>query len=192
MRSRNLRALKWTVIIVPLLVVALMLHYTLPRHEVVRIIGVTERLEALGWNRVFFAATPTGQGEGRSRDIRLIETMRTSESTLVFRNEDTGWVWPPYFKFDSADMQARGRDLVSDSDNPAWVAVGYYGIRSELLSIYPNVLRISPVDGPDVRLIPWTRIVFFVALIGGVFFVWRLLHRRRVAILGRSEDPRFG
>ena len=182
-----MRIFKWTIIIAPLLLVAVSLHYILPRHEVVRIIGVTERLETLGWNRFFYATIPSGQGEARSRDIRLIETMRRNEQTLVFRNEDTGWIWPPYLKFDASDMQARGRDAISDSDTPQWVAISYYGVRSEFFSIYPNVLKISPVDGPDVTLIPWTRTIFFIALVSGAGWVWFTWHRRRTMLRDPGE-----
>lgn len=190
-----MRIFKWTIIIVPLLLVAVSLHYILPRHEVVRIIGVTERLETLGWNRFFYATIPSGQGEARSRDIRLIETMRRNEQTLVFRNEDTGWIWPPFFKFNSADMQARGRDLLSTSDEPVWVIVTFYGVRNSFLSIYPNVLQIKAAEGPDMRVIPWARIVFLIAVLAATFWIWNTLRRRREAREDLAEvgsDPRGG
>ena len=182
-----MRTFKWIIIIVPLLLVAASLHYILPRHEVVRIIGVTEQMQTLGINRFFYATNPSGEDNASSRDIRLIETMRTNEQTLIFRNEDTGWIWPPYFKFDAADMQARGRDAISDSDTPKWVAASYYGVRSEFFSIYPNVLKIRPVDGPDVTLFPWTRTIFFLALASGVGWLWFTLHKRRTMLRDPGE-----
>lgn len=173
-----MRTLKWTVIVVFTLMVGVSLHYILPRSEVVRIVGVTERMETLGWNRFFYAATPSGQSTSDVRDVRLIQTIRPDGSELIFRNEDTGWIWPPYLKFDSADMHARGMDMASTSDEPVWVVISFYGVRSAFLSIYPNALRISLADGADVRLIPWTRIIVAILLVGGGFWLWFTLHRR--------------
>jgi hypothetical protein len=79
-------------------------------------------------------------------------------------NQDTGWGWPPYMKFDSADMQARASNLISDSSNPNWVKVTYYGWRSQIFSIFPNAIDLQPVAGPDVRIIPWLKIVILVIL----------------------------
>ncbi len=173
-----MRVVKWTFIITLVVMLGSVLHYTLPRHEVVRVVGVTERLETLGWNSFFYARTPSGQSEGDARDLRLVETVRPGGGELVLRNEDTGWIWPPYLKFNAADMQARARDQVSTSDDPVWVAVSYYGVRSLFLSIYPNVLQIKPADSPDMRLVPWTRIIFFTVLLAGAVWVWFMLSRR--------------
>ena len=179
-----MRIVKWTIVILLVLTVGGLMHYTLPRHEVVRVVGVTERVETLGWNRIFFAATPSGQTESGLRDVRYIETVRTSGRELVLRNEDTGWIWPPYFKFNSADMQARVRNLVSTQADPEWVAISFYGIRSQIFSIYPNVLRVRVVEGPEVTIIPWTRIILFTVLFAAGAWLWFTLRRfneRRVA-----------
>lgn len=183
-----MRVVKWTFIVTLVVVLGSLLHYTLPRSEVVRIVGVTERLETLGWNSIFYARTPSGQSEGDARDVRLVETVRPGGSELVFRNEDTGWVWPPHLKFNSADMQARARDQVSTSDDPVWVVVSYYGVRSLFLSIYPNVLQIKPAEGPDMRLVPWTRIIFFTLLFAGAVWVWFMLSRRKSRTRDTGDD----
>ena len=172
-----MRIVKWTIVILLVLTLGAVMHYTLPRHDVVRIVGATERVETLGWNRFFFAATPSGQTEGAIRDVRYIETVRPAGRERVFRNEDTGWIWPPYFKFNAADMQARVRNLVSTAAEPEWVAITYYGIRSQLFSIYPNVLRVRVVDGPEVTIIPWTRIILFTVLFAGAAWLWFTLRR---------------
>lgn len=172
-----MRIVKWTIVILLVVTVGAVMHYTLPRHEVVRIVGVTERVETLGWNRFFFASTPGGQAEGTLRDVRYIESVRPGGRERVFRNEDTGWIWPPYFKFNAADMQARVRNLVSTQADPEWVAVTYYGIRSQLFSIYPNLLRVRSVAGPDVTIIPWTRIILFTALFALAAWLWFTLRR---------------
>ena len=172
-----MRIVKWTLVILLVLIVGSVMHYTLPRHEVVRIVGVETRLESLGWNRFFFASVPAGQADATTRDVRYIETLRPNDREMVFRNEDTGWTWPPYFKLNASDLQARARNLVSTSAEPVWVAVTSYGLRSQLLSIYPNVLRVRQVEGPEVTLIPWTRIIGFTALFALAAWLWFTLRR---------------
>lgn len=156
--------LKRAIVILFVVSFGALLHYALPRHDIVRIVGVETRLETLGLNRIFFASTPAGMASSDTRDVRYIEAVRPGGRERVFRNEDTGWGWPPYFKMNSSDMQARARDLVSTSEAPRWVRVTYYGMRSNLLSIYPNALRVQPVDGPDASTLPITRIIGFGVL----------------------------
>ena len=36
----------------------------------------------------------------------FIQTIKKNGKPMVYRNEDTGWGWPPYFKFDTANLQA--------------------------------------------------------------------------------------
>lgn len=174
-----MRAAKLTIVFLLVVVLGAILHYTLPRHEVVRIVGVETRLEQLGWNRIFFSTVPVGTGASEARDVRFIEALRPSGRERVFRNEDTGWIWPPFFKFNSSDMQARARNLVSTEAEPRWIAITYYGIRSQLFSIYPNVLRVREVAGPDVTIIPWSRIIGFVVLAALATWVYFALYRFR-------------
>lgn len=174
---------KWTLRILILLLLGGFLHYTMPRHEVVRIVGVETRLESFGLNRVFYASAPTGASESDTRDVRYIETFRPSGRELVFRNEDTGWGWPPYFKVNSADLQARARDSVSTSVAPEWVAITYYGWRSRLLSIYPNAVRMRPALGPEERVFPWASLVILTVLAGLALWLWLLWRRFRRARL---------
>ncbi len=181
---------------------AMFLYYTLPRHDVARITGTDViRQDFSSWNRLFHAGADAGNVASDTRDLRLIYAQRitpwllgfvtTGEQTVVYRNEDTGWDWPPYFKFDSADVQAQAQDLISTSDEPRWVVITRYGIRSRLLSIYPHAisLRALPDDRPpdqratppDTRIIPWFNIFFFIALAlvwGFLRAAWRGLTRK--------------
>lgn len=178
----------WTVLI---LLVAGFLHYNLPRHDVVRIVGVETRLETFGINRFFYASAPSGSGESEARDVRYIETIEPDGSERIFRNEDTGWGWPPYFKHDSADMQAKARDNVSTSDDPDWVVITHYGWRNRLLSIYPNAVSMRVVDGPDARVFPWASVVILVllaGLTGWLWLIWRRFRERRLDPFLESVD----
>ena len=155
-----------------------LLHYNLPRREIVRITGVEIKLERIDPDSVFWAASEGGAATGPvERDVRFIDTVRADGGVMVFRNEDTGGGWPPYFKFDSANLQAEARNLVSTAADPQWVAMRYYGWRIPLLSVYPNALSVRPVDGPDVRLIPWFNIVVLTLLVAVIWAVGVRLRR---------------
>ncbi|SFS21508.1 DUF1523 family protein [Yoonia litorea] len=170
------------------------LHYTLPQHDIVRVTS-TEiiRTDFSGWNRIFFASADAGSAEQNTRDLRLLNTQkqdtwllgfvpRETESVMVYRNEDTGWGWPFYFKFDSADLQAEAANLARGDD---WAVITHYGWRVRWASIYPNAVSIRPVAGPDVSIIPWFNIGFFIFLGIAALFV-RAMWRQ---FLERSVDP---
>ena len=142
------------------------LHYTLPSRDIVVITG-TEiiRQDVSGLNSWFYAGADSGNAASDNRDLRLINTIDADGTTRVYRNEDTGIGWPPYFKFDSADLQADAQASISTVAEPQWVAIRHYGVRSTFISIYPNATSIAPVAGPDVQLIPWMRIIVIILVV---------------------------
>lgn len=169
------RYFKWGFRIVLILAVGGMLHYTLPQRDIVRITGTYNRLTTVGENSFFYATPDAGTGESTvTRDIRFIEAVRPNGRVIVYRNEDTGWVWPPYFKYDSSNLQAEASNLKSSADAPVWVAVTHYGWRISWMSIYPNAVRLRVVDGPDTSLFPWVNIVILTALAFLLFMVRRM------------------
>ncbi len=169
------RYFKWGFRIVLVLTVGGMLHYTLPQRDIVRITGTYNRLTTVGENSFFYATPDAGTGESTvTRDIRFIEAVRPNGRVIVYRNEDTGWVWPPYFKYDSSNLQAEASNLKSPADAPVWVAVTHYGWRISWMSIYPNAVRLRVVDGPDTSLFPWVNIVILTALAFLLFMVRRM------------------
>ncbi|MCA3507075.1 MAG: DUF1523 family protein [Rhodobacter sp.] len=169
------RYFKWGFRIVLVLTVGGILHYTLPQRDIVRITGTYNRLTTVGENSFFYATPDAGTGESTvTRDIRFIEAVRPNGRVIVYRNEDTGWVWPPYFKYDSSNLQAEASNLKSPADAPVWVAVTHYGWRISWMSIYPNAVRLRVVDGPDTSLFPWVNIVILTALAFLLFMVRRM------------------
>ncbi|WP_233192969.1 DUF1523 family protein [Acidimangrovimonas sediminis] len=179
--------LKWGFIAFVAVVIGLFLDYTLPQHDVVRITNSYNRVTTLGsLNRFFYASPDAGTKEAKdSRDIRFIEAVYPSGKVIVYRNEDTGWIWPPYFKYDSSNLQAKASALKSSSDSPKWVVVTKYGWRIPFLSIYPNAIGVKQVAGPDVSIFPWLNIVILAVLALIVFFLWRMWVRFRE----RTLDP---
>ena len=173
----------WTVLI---LIVGGFLHYTLPQHDIVRITGTYNRLTTVGENSIFYATPDAGTGESTvTRDIRFIEAVRPNGRVIVYRNEDTGWVWPPYFKYDSSNLQAEASNLKSPADAPVWVSVTHYGWRIAWLSIYPNAVAVRTVAGPDVSIFPWVNIVILTALA----FLLFMLRRMWLQFRERTIDP---
>ncbi len=196
-----MRKVKWAFWIVVAVFVAAFLHYELPQHDIVRITNTYNRLTTVGTENAWAYASPdTGTAESTvTRDIRFIEAAFEDGSVIVYRNEDTGWVWPPYFKYDSSNLQAEAGNLKSTAEAPKWVSVAHYGWRFPFLSIYPNAVGIKAVAGPDVRIIPYVNIVILLALLFVVFMVRRmwLQFRERmvdpaVAEVGEAGDRAKG
>lgn len=176
-------------ITVLILILGALLHYTLPQRDIVRITG-TEiiRQDFSGLNRIFYAQGDSGNAQTDSRDLRLINAVAASGAVMVYRNEDTGFGWPPYFKLDSADLHAEAANLTSTAAAPQWVAITHYGWRSRLLTTYPNAVGIRPVDGPDVSLFPWINIVILAALAIFAFMAWRIWERFEDRVIDPLRD----
>lgn len=143
---------------------AAFLHYTLPQRDIVMVIGTNQQRMDFGANSLFWAQPDAGMANAGNRDVRFIEAMTPGEDIRVYRNEDTGWGWPPYFKLESSNLQARAKSLASTMDDPQWAVLTHYGWRLEVLSIYPNAVRIRAVDSPDIQLFPWLNITILAAL----------------------------
>lgn len=171
--------LRTAISIAAILLGAAFLHYSLPSRDVVRIVGTDvvrkdfERRDAQG-NPVM-----------ATRDVRFINAKWPGGGERVYRNEDTGWGWPPYLKFDTADLATQATDLVSTSEAPDWVVIRHYGWRIPVLSMFPNALSIRPASGPDESLVPWFNIVFITLLVLTVMIVRRVL----IILFRRHVDP---
>ena len=177
---------KWALIIIFWGLVGSFLHYTLPQHDVVRIVNTEVRRVDFGENSWFWAQQDAGQ-EGAvslNRDVRFIDTVRALNGrVMVYRNEDTGWGWPPYFKVNSSNLQAEAHDLISTKDDANWVVVRHYGWRNEFMSIFPNAVKVKSVDGPDYSAINWFNIIFltvFFAIIYAIWVRWRRFRQARI------------
>ncbi len=81
-----------------------------------------------------------------SKDQYRIDTIRVSDnSTLVFRNTDAA-LFPPYFKWDSADLQTTARTYAKRDATGPTVRIKYYGWRVKLLSWFPNATSMWTVE----------------------------------------------
>ncbi len=175
--------LKWSFRISTALLVFLFLHYTLLQRDVVQVTNTYNRLSNVGVNAIFYAAADVGTSDGVQRDIRFIDAVRPNGRVIVYRNEDTGWVWPPYFKYDSSNLQAEATALKSSDGVQKWVVVTHYGWRAAWLSVYPNAISVRAVAGPEVKLFPWLNIVILTVLAALLLMLrtmWRQFRERSI------------
>ena len=190
-----MRKIKITLKVLVLLFVFGLFHYILPQHDIAKITSTTEIGQNLSWaNRLFYAQADSGNVVSDKRYIRFINSERKKTflfgfiprdayGVMVYRNEDTGWIWPPYFKFDTSDLQAEADAASSLTGGEQWVVITHYGWRNKFVSIYPNAIGIREISGPDVQVIPWFNIAFFIFLIVAYFFIramWRQFRERSV------------
>ena len=181
-----MRYVKWAFWAIIFVIFGSWLHYTLPQHDVVRIVGTyQERQDLNDWTSMFWSQPDDQSGTLSNRDVQFIQSIGTNGRPMVYRNEDTGWIWPPYFKYDSSNLQAEATNLKSTNETPKWVSMTHYGWRFPFLSIYPNAVSLREVAGPDVRIIPWVNIVVLLALA----YILFMLRRMWLQFVERMIEP---
>ena len=149
-----MRYIRWTFWIVLLALIGGFLHYNLPQRDIVRIVGTETRRVDIGENSLFWSRAEVGMANSTSRDVFFIDAVFKNGSVTTYRNEDTGWGWPPYFKIDSYGLNARAKELTSTSAAPVWVAVTHYGWRNQFFTIFPNAVSMRRVEGVMRELSP--------------------------------------
>lgn len=188
-REGKLRFVKWGMLAMVALLFASVLHYNLPQHDIVRIVGTDSKRMDFGENSFFWAGPDVGAGtDGLTRDVFFIQTVQPNGKPMVYRNEDTGWGWPPYFKLNSYNLQTTATELVSTKEAPKWVAVTHYGWRNEFFTIFPNAISLREVSGPDATIIPWMSIIILALLGALVVLIWRMLAQFRERMIDPLVD----
>lgn len=175
--------IRWTFWITVWVIVAAAFHYTLPQVDIVRITDTYEKRIDPGENALFWAQADVGSdGTLANRDVFFIQTRRAKGDVMVYRNEDTGWGWPPYFKFDTSNLQAEAGDLSSTEAAPRYAAIKHYGWRNEFMTIFPNAISVRAVEGPDAaKGIPWLNIIILTLFLAVTYGIWVRWHRFRMA-----------
>ena len=179
------------------MMVIVVLHYALPQNDIVRINDTYEKRIDFGRTGLFWARDIGEGGHAKSnRDVFFIESFDAQDRPIVFRNEDTGWGWPFYFKFDTSNLQAEASNLRSAklSAHVQWVKIRHYGWRNTFLSIYPNAVSLKPVSGPDETSFPWFNTVF-LTLLGLAFWTlrvrWLRFYDRRLSPIFDAVEERL-
>lgn len=102
-----------------------------------------------------------------ARDVYFVQTYdpKDQKSVTVYRNEDTRFSFPFYFKFNSADISALAQSLVNQQ-----VEVQYYGWRINLFNMFPNVIFLKPLkENAEMSKPVFSWILYALLLVG--FFI---------------------
>ncbi|OOS01700.1 hypothetical protein B0186_02235 [Canicola haemoglobinophilus] len=117
-------------------------NYVTPHYEVTRVTGVeVKRVDKDG------PITKANPADGPTRDVYYIYTQKPNEEkVMVYRNEDTRWSFPFYFKFGSADLQAKAQSFSVDHK---LVEVKYYGWRLVMFDEFRNAVSVKEVTADE-------------------------------------------
>ena len=174
-----MRIFIWGIRILLLLVALAFLDFYLPSKDVVRVVDTdVKRMNVVSRDFVEEDAVNTSF---LTRDVRFINAVWPDGKPRVYRNEETGWGFPFYFKFDSGNLQTEAQDLRSTAEAPNWVVVTHYGWRIEIFSMFPNAVNVEQVASADHTPIPVFRIVFFFwagIVILALWWAWRRFKER--------------
>ncbi|MFK3558097.1 DUF1523 family protein [Pasteurella multocida] len=153
-----------TVIFVFHLVLFATVNFVTPSYEVTKVTGVeVKRVDKDG------PITKANPADGPTRDVYFINTQNQDGKIMVYRNEDTRWGFPFYFKFGSANLHAEAEALIKEGQK---VQIKYYGWRLVMFDEFRNALSIKAVDehaSPSHPILAY--ILYFILLITLFFSV---------------------
>ena len=148
------------------------LHYYLPRTATVTVTGLdAKRAEGIPARSDTVAVQPL--------DVYFLYVNNADGKPQIYRNANTAWGWPPYFKFGAADLQAKAQSLTGQ---PA--VIRYYGWRIKLLNMFPNITSMEAYSA-DISLTPWARYVGFG--IWGFLLILVFPHYLGIFMRGKDE-----
>ena len=167
--------IKWIFLSIIALLVIGFLHYNLMRTDVVYITGTdTTRMDR---NKKAISKDKDSKNNPAAirdtRDDRYNNANTRKGKVKVYRNEDTGWGWPPYFKFNSADITAEAQLAANEQPKP-WMLIKYYGWRIHILSMFPNIISMKIVD-KDYNHFPLFNIIVLSLIFGGTYLLVKKL-----------------
>ena len=140
--------------------------YVFPHYDVTRVTGVeVKRVDKDG------PITKSNPADGPTRDVYFINTQNDDGKIMVYRNEDTRWGFPFYFKFGSANLQAQVQALGNENK---LVQIKYYGWRMTMFDEYRNAVAVKEISGdvtPSHPILSW---VFYAFLLITLFLLSNL------------------
>ncbi|MGN8460439.1 DUF1523 family protein [Helicobacter pylori] len=147
------------------LVLMLLVSYCMPHYSTAVISGVEVKRMNENEN------TPNNKEvKTLARDVYFVQTYdpKDQKSVTVYRNEDTRFGFPFYFKFNSADISALAQSLVNQQ-----VEVQYYGWRINLFNMFPNVIFLKPLKEGTEMSKPVFSWILYALLLAGFFISTR-------------------
>ncbi|AFI05059.1 DUF1523 family protein [Helicobacter cetorum] len=153
-------------VILTLIFLALMasVSYCMPHYRV----GIISGMEVKRMDK----SMPNKASKSLTRDVYFLQTYdpKDKKSVKVYRNEDTRFGFPFYFKFNSADISALAQSLINQQ-----VEVKYYGWRINLLDMFPNAISLKPLEeisGVSKPIVSW---ILYALLLGGFILSVRFI-----------------
>lgn len=138
-------------------------NYAFPSYESTIVTGMEVR--RMDKDGMISKANPP---DGEVRDVYFLFTEQPEDKKImVYRNEDTGWGLPLYFKFNSADIQAKAQAYANSKQ---LVEIKYYGWRINWLNEFRNIVAIKQLDENNTPSKPWVSYVLY-ALFALTFFL---------------------
>ena len=136
-------------------------NYVFPHYDVTRVTGVeVKRVDKDG------PITKSNPADGPTRDVYYINTQNDDGKIMVYRNEDTRWAFPFYFKFGSANLQAEAQALGNDNK---LVQIKYYGWRITMMDEDRNATSIKEITADDTPSHPIVSWIFYAFLLATLF-----------------------
>ncbi|WP_373777176.1 DUF1523 family protein [Glaesserella sp.] len=130
------------------------INYAMPSYEATMVTGMEVR--RMDKDGIISQSNPA---DGAVRDVYFLFTEEpTTKKVMVYRNEDTGWGLPPYFKFGSADIQAKAQAYANEKQ---MVEIKYYGWRINWLNEFRNIVSIKPLPAGETVSKPWFSYLFY-------------------------------
>ncbi|MCD8213772.1 MAG: DUF1523 family protein [Campylobacter sp.] len=144
------------------LCLAVLVNFSFPHYDKAIITGgEVKRMDKDG---LIDASNPA---DSPTRDVYFIYTKQPNgDKVMPYRNEDTRWVFPFYFKFNSADLQARAQSF---SGTDKTVQVKFYGWRIALFDEFRNAVSIKEINADESVSLPIMSYVFYVILLISLF-----------------------
>lgn len=142
-----------------------LVEYATPHYRVAYVTGVEVK-----------RADPSKKANAQSsfKDTYFIYTAEADDpnDVKVYRDEDTRWGFPFYFKFNSADVAGVATNLANagQGEHRQLAQIKYYGWRIKILSQFPNIVSIKPLDKADDVSRPIFAYILYALLILGLFF----------------------
>lgn len=153
--------LKYFLILVSLsffIVIGGAVNYAMPSYEDTVVTGMEVR--RMDKDGIISKSNPA---DGEVRDVYFLFTEEPeTKKVMVYRNEDTGWGLPPYFKFGSADIQAKAQAYANEKQR---VQIKYYGWRINWLNEFRNIVSITPLEENEAVSKPIVSYVIYGLLI---------------------------
>lgn len=152
----------------------LFLDYLLFLKQMVWIINIYNCLIDIGVNVIFYVLFDMGmvQNVVGQCDVCFIDMVCFNGKFYVYCNEDIGWIWLFYFKYDSLNLYVVVIDWCLMVVVLEWVSIILYGWWVLWMLIYFNVILVKLVVGFDVWFFNWFVVIILLVMGVLLMLIW--------------------